>query len=308
MPEPNPILVVGISRRSGTNFLAGLLQLHHDCAAPQPPVLEDHLLRDLPSLREYAARAAARWPRRWGDRATAQARLEQHLGEALAAFLHDGVDAPRVVSKTPSPEHLALYPSVLPNAYVLVLLRDGRSVVDSLVRGFRFSFRKAVDEWATGARAIVDFEHHVLPANPKLRVRFVRYEAVVADPETQLRELFEFCDLDPARVDFDAVRNAPVIGSSYARTPSGRMTWQPLEREDDFAPQARFTSWNATKRARFDWLAGDLQRALGYDSNPDAHYDTYNRAADLSTPLVRARDRALTEFYARRAGTRDDHA
>jgi hypothetical protein len=308
MPEPNPILVVGISRRSGTNFLAGLLQLHDDCAAPQAPVLEDHLLRELPRLRDYAARTAERWPRRWGDRASAHARLEQHLGDGLAAFLHDGVDAPRVVTKTPSPEHLDLFPAVLPNAYVLVLLRDGRSVVDSLVRGFRFSFRKAVDEWTAGARAVLAFEHDVLPANPKLRVRFVRYEAVVADPETQLRELFEFCDLDPARVDFDAVRNAPVIGSSYARTPSGRMTWQPLERDDDFAPAARFATWSAAKRARFDWLAGDLQRALGYDSSPDARYDTYNRAADLSTPLVRARDNAVTKFYARRAGARDDHA
>jgi hypothetical protein len=308
MPELHPILVVGISRRSGTNFLAGLLQLHDDCAAPPPPLLEDHLLRDLPLLREYTARAAARWPRRWGDREPAHDRLERHLGDGLAAFLHDGVDAPRVVSKTPSPEHLDLYPTVLPNAYVLVLLRDGRSVVDSLVRGFRFSFRKAVEEWAAGAQAILDFEHRVLPAHPKLRLRIVRYEAIVADPEPQMRDLFEFCDLDPARVDFDAVRNAPVVGSSYARTPSGRMTWQPIERDDDFAPEARFTAWNAAKRARFDWLAGDLQRALGYDSSPDAGYDVYNRAADLSTPLVRARDRAVTEFYARRAGARDDHA
>jgi sulfotransferase family protein len=308
MPEPNPILVVGISRRSGTNFLASLLQLHEDCAAPAAPVLEDHLLRDLPVLREYTARAAARWPRRWGDRASAHARLERHLGDGLAAFLHDGVDAPRVVSKTPSPEHLDHYPSVLPNAYVLVLLRDGRSVVDSLRHGFRFSFRKAVDEWVTGARAILDFEHQVLPAQPKLRVRFVRFEAIVADPEAQLRELFEFCDLDPSRADFDAARNAPVIGSSYARTESGRMTWQPMARDEDFAPAARFANWTATKRARFDWLAGTEQRALGYESSPDARYDAYNRVADLCTPLVHARDDAVRRFYARRAGGRDDHA
>ncbi len=308
MPEPNPILVVGVSRRSGTNFLATLLQLHEDCAAPPAPLLEDHVLRELPLLRAYAARTAARWPRRWGDRAAARTRLEQHLGDGLAAFLHDGVDAPRVVSKTPSPEHLDLYPSVLPNAYVLVLLRDGRSVVDSLVHGFRFSFRKAVDEWAAGARTIVDFEHEVLPLHPKLRVRFVRYEAVVADPVGQLRELFEFCDLDPSRVDDDAVRNAPVIGSSYARAAGGRMTWQPLERSADFNPEARFSGWSSARRARFDWLAGDLQRALGYGSTREPRFDLYNRAADLGTPLVRARDAAVAAFYARRAGDRADHA
>ena len=312
MEASPPILVVGISRRSGTNFLASLLQMHGDCAAPRAPLKEDQLLRDAPLLREYAHKTAERWPLRWGDRDDARTRLEHHLGNGLAAFLADGVAAPRVVSKTPNPEHLDLYPALMPDAHVVVLLRDGRSAVESLVSGFRFSFRKAVDEWATGAEAILHFQRAVLPANPGLRVRFVRYEDVVADPDDQLRALLEFCDLDPARFDFDAARSAPVIGSSFERTEAGGLTWQPVERSSDFSPTARFEGWNRAKRERFEWLAGDLQRALGYPSSGTAggssSWQAYNRASDVLTPLVRGRDRAVREFYGRRAGARADHS
>jgi hypothetical protein len=307
-----PILVVGISRRSGTNFLASLLQMHGDCAPPRAPLKEDQLLRDAPLLRDYARRASERWPLRWGDRDDARARLERHLGNGLSAFLADGVDAPRVVSKTPNPQHLDLYPAFLPDAYVVVLLRDGRSAVQSLVSGFRFSFRKAVDEWVAGADAILHFQREVLPATPGLRVRFVRYEDVVADPDRQLRDLLEFCDLDPARFDFDAARNAPVIGSSFERTEGGGLTWQPIERTDQFSPTARFEGWNRAKRERFEWLAGDRQRALGYESSAPnggtGSWQAFNRASDVLAPVVRGRDLAVREFYARRAGARSDHS
>ncbi|MCU1429540.1 MAG: sulfotransferase [Actinomycetia bacterium] len=290
-----PILVVGISRRSGTNFLASLLSMHQDCAPPRAPLAEDHLLRDAPLLVQYAQRASERWPLRWGDRADARTRLQHHLGKAIEAFLADGVAAPRVVSKTPNPEHLELVPTLLPDAYVVVLLRDGRSAVQSLVRGFRFSFRKAVDEWAAGAAAIIRFQRDVVPANPGMRVMFVRYEDVVADPEGRLRALLEFCALDPTRFDFDAARNAPVIGSSFVRAEGGRMTWKPVQRSADFSPTDRFERWGRAKRERFEHLAGDLQRDLGYESSRTSGgaWTIYNRAADALEPVVRARDRAM---------------
>jgi hypothetical protein len=306
MHASGPILVVGVSRRSGTNYLASLLTLHPDCAVPERPLAEDHLLRDAPLLAEYAERASARWPERWGDRAGARRRLEQHLGHALAAFLSDGVSAPRVVSKTPNPEHLELVPLLLPDAYVVVLLRDGRSAVESLMRGFRFSFRKAVDEWAAGARAIADFRDRVLPGEPAAKVRVVRYEDVVANPERELRALFEFCDLDPDRFDYAAARDAPVIGSSFARAAGGRMTWKPIAKDADFQPARRDTRWSPAKRARFDWLAGDVQRALGYESDPlpSGSWPLFNHVADALSPVVRARDRATRVYYERKAQTR----
>jgi hypothetical protein len=306
MHAPAPILVVGVSRRSGTNFLARLLTLHEDCAPPAPPVLEDHLLRDAPALVEYARRASERWMERWGDREDARRRLERHLGDGLAAFLADGSAARRVVSKTPSPEHLDLAAALMPDASVIVLLRDGRSTVQSLISGFRFSFRKAVDEWAAGAATIVAYRRRITRLECVPRVRFVRYEDLVADTERELRALLEFCNLDPARFDFAAAAAAPVIGSSFQRTDGGHMTWEPLTRDDDFSPTNRFEGWNRARRQRFAWLAGDLQRELGYasdDVQPGA-WSLYNRVCDALAPAVRLRDRAAAEFYTRRGARR----
>ncbi len=306
MTASPPILVVGISRRSGTNYLASLISLHEDCAPPRPPLAEDHLLRDATLLTEYARRASERWPLRWGDRADARTRLQWSLGAALEAFLADGVAAPRVVSKTPSPEHLDLLPDLLPDAYVIVLLRDGRSTVQSMVRGFRFSFHKAASEWAAGAASILAFQRDVVPAHPGLRVRIVKYEDVVADTERELRALLEFCALDTTRFDFAAAVNAPVIGSSFVRTGEGRLTWQPQARTTDFSPTRRFEQWGAASRARFDHLAGDLQRALGYESPAvtGQAWSVFNRVADAAAPLARLRDDATQRYYVRKARRR----
>jgi hypothetical protein len=301
-----PILVIGVSRRSGTNYLAHLLTRHQDCAAPEPPVLEDHVLRDAPLLLEYSRRASERWMERWGDRDDARRRLERHLGNGLGAFLADGVETPRVVSKTPSPEHLELAITLMPEAYVIVLLRDGRSAVQSLMSGFRFSFRKAVDEWVAGAASIVAYRRRIAGLDPAPRIRFVRYEDVVGDTEAQLRSLLEFCNLDPDRFDFAAAVNAPVVGSSFQRDDSRRMTWQPLARAANFSPTTRYEGWSPWRRQRFAWLAGGLQRELGYpaeDAKTGA-WAVYNQACDALAPVVRVRDRAVGDFYLRRGARR----
>jgi protein-tyrosine sulfotransferase len=302
MPAPAPILVIGISRRSGTNFLASLLQMHPDCAAPAEPLREDHLLRDADVLLDYTQRAARRWPERWGDRDEARARLARHLGDGLAAFLADGVDRPRVVAKTPSPLHLSLYPQLMPDAHVVVLLRDGRSAVESLVRGFRWSFAKAVEEWRAGADAILDFQRNVLPPLPHLKARVVKYEDLVASPEPQLRELLAFCGLDAQQYDFAAALDAPVIGSSFVRAEGGRLTWQPVERTEGFDPTARYRSWKRFEHERFDHLAGEQQRALGYpsDAHGGATWSVANLASDVARPAVRLRDLGVERYLKRK--------
>jgi hypothetical protein len=129
-------------------------------------------------------------------------------------------------------------------------------------------------------------------------VLFVRYEDVVAGTEDTLRSVLEFCGLDVARFDFAAATDAPVIGSSFVRTGSGGLTWKPQERGADFKPTNRFEQWGPRRRARFDHLAGDLQRQLGYESATEAsgRWNAFNRVADVLAPVVRARDAARTRY------------
>jgi hypothetical protein len=251
---------------------------------------------------EYARRTADRWPQRWGDARTVRSELEHALAGALVDFLEAEGDGRRVVSKTPSLDNLALLARLRPPADVVVVVRDGRSVTSSLTAGFRWSFRKAALEWRRGARALLEYRALPEPERAALRVHEVRYEDFAAgDVEPAVRALLEFTGLDPDRFDWDAARSLPVIGSSFVRDADGRLTWEPVARDQTFDPTARFRGWSAARRARFRDLAGSEQAALGYDVPPPAApgwlWYAYNRAADAVAPLVALRDEWTGRYF-----------
>jgi hypothetical protein len=259
-----PIIIVGISRRSGTNFLSSVLLCHRDCAAPAAPVAEDHLLRDATALRRYARRTARRWPRRWGDREEAQAALERALGTGLLVFLTSRTDGRRTVSRTPHTDNLALVPSLYAGADVVLLVRDGRSVVASLMHAWGWSLDEAAREWRRGARDILAMQRSLVAGEIDARVHVVRYEDLVARFEPTIDELLDFTGLDPAGFDRTKAADLPILGSSFIRDGAGRLTWEPVDKTADFEPANRFAQWSPSRRARFDWLAGEEQQALGY--------------------------------------------
>jgi hypothetical protein len=257
-----PIVIIGVSRRSGTNFLASVLLCHCDCAAPAPPVVEDHLLRDAPLLERYAQRTARHWPRRWGDREEARSALIRSLGAGLGSFLRSRTDGVRVVTRTPHTDNLHLAPQLFADADLVLLVRDGRSVAASLVHGWRRSHDDAIKEWRKGARDIIQFTQS---ANAdRRRCVVVRYEDLVNDLDNAIDAVFDFTGLDPQRFDRIKAANLPIVGSSYIRDASGQLTWKPVDRPSDFQPAARFAAWSSAQHERFNWLAGEEQRALGY--------------------------------------------
>jgi hypothetical protein len=291
------VLIFGISQRSGTNFLANLLLCHPDCVPCGRPVLEGHLLADAGLLARYARATARRWPRRWGDRAEGRRALLGHLGEGLMSFVEArGEGKGRVVVKTPSPANLDLYPQLFPAAHVVLLVRDGRSVVESLHTGFRRSYSGAGLTWRAGARSILSFVESARRRHD-LRWTIVRYEDLLGDVEGELRRLLTHLDLDPDRFDFERARTLPVFGSSFIRVAGGSLTWQPVEREVGFDPARRFEAWPRSLHERFRWIAGREQRALGYGLADDAGGRVWwalrNLMLDAARPAVAARDTAM---------------
>jgi hypothetical protein len=305
-----PIFIVGISRRSGTNFLASVLLCHRDCAAPAPPVAEDHLLRDATLLERYARRTARRWPRRWGDREQGEAALFQSLGTGLVAFLTSRTDGVRTVTRTPHTDNLHLVPRLLADADLILLVRDGRSVTASLVHAWRWSHDQAVKEWRKGARDILRFQRASAAGGGRCLI--IRYEDLVRDFGSAVDVLLEFTGLDPDGFDHDKARELPILGSSYIRDPEGKITWKPISRIADFDPADRYASWSSAQHERFNWLAGDEQLALGYpldrgDGTRRARV-VRNVARDVGTPIrdrpVIAARGVLTWLRAQRADRR----
>lgn len=287
---PFPVIIVGISRRSGTNFLARLLATHPDCLPSRDPVREDHLLRASWLLTWFVRLTARRWPRRWGDRERAAESLLAHIGGGLAAFLQDDIDG-RVVSKTPSPRGSRRFWQLFPGRPLVVLLRDGRAVVESQVRGFGFTRERAMLDWRRGARRLLEL-FDADDAGPTI---VVRYESLVEDPHATVRALVRDLGLDVDRLDADALDEVPVTGSSFLRN-GGEIDWSPATPPAGFAPTARHTGWSRWQRERFAWVAGEEQQRLGYPAEATGGplWKTANVTMDGLRPVVLLVDAART--------------
>ncbi len=305
-----PIFIHGILPRSGTNFLWDLLLLHPDCAGPVEPVREDGFLERSDDLVNFAASVQSAWDPNWGTFGSElPGRLHASLGAGLLSFL--SVDpSRRLVVKNPSVRHLDRLFDFFPEARLLILVRDGRSVAQSCMATFGWSFERAVHAWADGADAIQKFRttHSALTD----RWQLVRYEDIVDDLDNRLPSILEFLDLDLNGYDMSAARNLPVRGSS-AFFGAGRssVSWDPVQKDDTFAPKERWRAWPAPWLERFEWIAGRQLRAFGYEipavprsSNGVARHHLLDLAwtARLNARLARAHLAASLRPLRRRLG------
>lgn len=263
----DPIFILGMTARTGTTFTFRLLALHPDVEAASR-LHEDYVVQHAHLLVEYARRTRQRWNPGWPIRPGAEARLIGRLGRGLYAFLtEEALDrttpgSRRPLFKTPSVQSVQHFFDLFPDASLLILVRDGRDVVESGVRSFGWTYEVATRWWCRAARTVLDFEARY---RGKARYRVVRYEDLVADPEGTLRSLLAFLRLDPVRYDFQAARDLPVYGSSSFRGERAEVHWQPVPKTEAFRPVGRWEGWSPYRRRRFVWAAGDLMRALGYE-------------------------------------------
>jgi protein-tyrosine sulfotransferase len=290
LQRAEPIFIHGVLPRSGTNFLSHLLMLHPDCAPAVVPVYEDLLLEHSDHLVAFARSVRAAWDPRWGDFDDLPARLTASLGDGLVSFLREDRGR-RLVTKSPSVHRLDRFFAFFPTARLLVLVRDGRAVTRSAMETFGWGFERAARAWAQGADEIRRFRETYGDAHPE-RWRLVRYESLVEDLDVELPEVLRFLELDLDRYDMGAARNLPVRGSSWFFGEGGSAVhWEPVEKDPDFLPTERWRSWTPERLERFEWLAGDRLRYLGYGSS-------------TPTPARRAvaRQRLLDVGWAARAG------
>lgn len=259
-PKGAPIFILGIAHRSGTKYLSDLLRLHPDCGRPAP-VWEDFLVHHLDLLTEYVEAVCRHW-QAWGDTREAEQELSRALGEALIAFLDSRHERKRTVTNTPSVRNLGHFFSFFPDARLIILVRDGRAVVESALRSFGGSFEARVRHWAEAAKAILRFDEGM--RGEGLRYLIVRYEDIWRDVEEQLRWIFGFLALDADVYDFGAAAKTPIRGSSMFGRKDGTVHWDPVDRTAQFDPLRRWADWSRARHERFNWIASRYLRAFGY--------------------------------------------
>lgn len=213
-------------------------------------------------LNRYADRVRQSWNRRWDADGQLRDRLVAHLGSGIVSFLTEQSEANRVVTKTPRVENLARFFDLFEHAHLLILIRDGRSVLESGIRTFGWNREWALHKWAEAADRITEFDR--THGTENLPYRIVRYEDLCDHLDTELPAILEFLRLDAGVYDFEAAAGLPVRGSSAVREEGPQMHWKPVEKDAGFDSTRRFDQWTGAKHARFNWVAGRQLERLGY--------------------------------------------
>src|SRR3954452_1121795 len=168
-----PIFLLGIIERSGTNYLWDLIRAHPDVGVRRP-IWEDKLIRHSQYLLQYADAVVGTWDARWNVPPDEHAKLLQALGTGLAQFVTVGAETSHVIVKTPSVDNLPQFFDLLPDAALIVLVRDGRSVTESGVRSFGWNYPLTMKQWADAARTVLAADARFTAEGR--RFRLVRYE------------------------------------------------------------------------------------------------------------------------------------
>ena len=254
-----PIFILGITARSGTNYLAYLLRMHPHCAGTYPE-FEDYFITQAHRLFEFAQVVKNHWS--WGLGDLERDELLRCLGNGLLGFLKQHLKADRVVTKTPSVKGLPLFFQLFPDARLIVLVRDGRAVAESMLKTFNVPYEACIRKWAEAAESILDYDQ--MRKHSETRYMLVRYEDLLDDLRGQMSRILRFAGLPEGLYDFDAAARAPVIGSSSMRDEAGRIFWKPQSKPRGFDPLKRSAHWSNRQHARFNWIAKKQSEALGY--------------------------------------------
>lgn len=259
---PNTVFIAALSPRSGTNYLARIIASHDDMVLARQPFWEDYFLYDADLLTRFGDNLFDRY-RDIGFGADEQAR--QHLlrlfGDSLLELVYQGSEVgSRVVLKTPMIQGFEHFDRFFHGHKLVVLLRDGRSVVESRVRAFASPWIDVVQAWCGAARFYLDNVRHRVDSMLE-----VRYEDLVMDTRAQTARLFEYLEIEPAGCRGEEIGALPLFASSFHNLDQGNVNWVEAPRPEGFDPRVRFESWSAAQHATFNGIAGEAMRELGYD-------------------------------------------
>jgi tetratricopeptide (TPR) repeat protein len=244
-PAPDPIFILGMPR-AGSTLIEQILASH--------PLVEGTM--ELPDIPAIAKRLAGR--KRRADPGHYPECLAELDGAALRALGEEYLEGTRIQRKTERPHfidkmpnnwaHVGLIRLILPNAKIIDARRHPLACCFSnfkqhFARGQGFSYDLA--ELGTYYRDYVTAIAHFDAVQPG-RVHRVFYEAMIDDPEAEVRRLLDHLELpfDPACLAFHENERA-------VRTASSEQVRRPINRDG-------LDQWCAFE----PWL-GPLEKALG---------------------------------------------
>ena len=246
------IFIIGISPRSGTNYLYNLLNLHPRIS-PSKINGEGFLVYYSDLLDNYTSALARRWHDNWENDPKL---IQEAIGKGLTDSL--GTDNDYNTIKTPLTTNLDNLKKFFPDSKVILLMRDGKNVVASHEKTFKKGISIPSNIYSIGGETILN---HI---NDQ-QFYCLKYEDLNDDPENQLESIFAYLDLSYSDVDQNEIGKLGIVGSSTFGRSGDQVDWnQTFPKTKNFNPNNRSANWSNYKRQRFDWIAGDINEKLGY--------------------------------------------
>jgi len=253
-----PVFLLAPMNRSGTKLFKSVLLAHPRIT--QGFSLEDYSLAYSDTLIQFADAISRHWARTQEEKALHRDRLIDGIGPFLLDFFTEGADlktADHLLLTTPRPWGISNVFRLFPSARLIVLIRNGGDTVESARNSFPGpSFGQWVREWDKGAQEVLRFANAERESGGR-RWQAVSFEKLVRDPESVGRTTFGFLGLDGDAVDWDAVREGPVRGSSEHGGPAHNRP-----KTADFNPVGRSSGWSWLERAQFRRRAEATDKAL----------------------------------------------
>lgn len=258
--KPN-IILHGVMPRSGTNYIAALLKLHPDIYAYPNNIKEVPFLKsagDIVNIQKHFFQTYPQNKEKIGEND-----FLPLFGASFIAYLHSFVPkGQRILVKVPDVQYLDFFFSVFPYENLLVLLRDGRDVVNSSIETWpQKRFSDLCGLWGKSAQMILDVNKYF--DNRTNGYWMTRYEDVFVDPVSFVKNALRRYGLEENKYPFEKIKEIGVIGSSNLK-PQGEVTWVPIDKPKSFNPIGRWKEWPTDKKRNFKKIAGQTLIESGY--------------------------------------------
>ena len=256
---------MGLTQRTGTNFLNKLLLMHPEIERSVHPG-EDFLLTYSDLLLQYCSQTSNKWSNTW-----ANMDKDKYGSEFRQSFLNTLRDQIKVktsehitLTKTPSIEGIQNARTIFPDFHFVIIIRDGRNTIESLVNSFGGGYYRNMISWKKNVCIYLDNIEWITKSS---QFTIVKYEDLLSDPTNQIKRILNDAELSEEFYPYYDIDSIPVIGSSQSNNKIGKVDWSVRidQKSLSFKPNDRFRKWGAKQKILYMLLCKRLNKKLGYE-------------------------------------------
>ncbi|MBV1907493.1 MAG: sulfotransferase [Pseudomonadales bacterium] len=261
LDRPPALIVHGVMPRSGTVYCGELIRLHPDIVAYPYDLWEVPLLQAKKQVDELQS-AFLDGYRINSDKLVAT-EFQCIIGAAFIGYMHAALPpGKRLLLKVPRAGHLNYFSSMFPMENALLLMRDGRNIVESTLKTWPDkNFKETTGTWRDATRMMLQVAGEKSGGR---NCKLYNYEDVSRAPVEFVEDMCSVYGLEQKKYPFEQIHDLPARGSS-SLSKTGQVDWKPKPKPKKFKANEHWQDWDARKKANFKRIAGQELIKAGYE-------------------------------------------